>query len=133
MIISDAWLLELSRESEGARQIARVLLTAQITAFTQTGHILDLSQELPHQRIRERALHGMLWRGYCRCLRCGNIALLADWCSVGALSPEARQTAIALTPKKARKQVAYLDACPGENVAVDIGTLLDVDVEKAGK
>jgi len=85
-LVGDESLLAIGLHSAGAAVLCGVLLRAQIQTYKRTRHVISLSDEYSMRRIRNAARTGRMPNIYARCLRCGCVALLIDWCAAGDLA-----------------------------------------------
>lgn len=79
-LVGDFFLLDLGWESPQAAVLCAVLLKVQIGTYRATGHIISFADEYARRRIRTHSRRRFIPKMYCRCMRCGCLALLIDWC-----------------------------------------------------
>lgn len=78
-LVGDAALLDLAVLSPAHSVLCGLLLRAQISTYRCTGHIISYADEYAMRKIRNHARRGTVPTMYCRCMRCGCLALLFDW------------------------------------------------------
>ncbi len=78
-LVGDEALILLGLQSPCHAALCGVLLRTQIQTYKATRHIISYSDEYSMRRIRNAAKTGRLPNIYCRCMRCGCLALLLDW------------------------------------------------------
>lgn len=126
MLVGDPWMLTLGAYGGGARGIAALLLKAQVLTYKHRGHIIDLSDRKVKEALVATAYLGNLPEVYARCSRCGCLAMLRQWCAYSY--PYTAQTMLDSAKYKqlGREFYAFLEACPGDQVAADIAVVLGV-------
>lgn len=87
-LVGDQALVWLGLQSATHAALCGTLLRAQIRTYKRTRHIISFQDEYSMRRIRNAARTGRLPAIYCRCMRCGCIALLIDWCAAADLADD---------------------------------------------
>jgi hypothetical protein len=126
-LVGDDHLLLLGLRSAGHKELCRVLLRTQIKTYKTTRHIICYADEYVYRSIRNAGKTGRLPNIYCRCMRCGCIALLLDWVVASYSLGHYKDM-----PKvRVRKQHDPLDhqfqePCPGNEKAQEAAFLMDI-------
>lgn len=125
-LVGDIALIDLGQQSASHAVLCGVLLRVQIRTYRRHGHIISYSDEYTMRRIRNAAKTGRLPHIYCRCLRCGCLALLLDWCVAVDLAddpvmPARRFAALSHRPVDDK----FYHACEGSKIAENGLLLMD--------
>jgi hypothetical protein len=126
ILLVDQKLIELGLQSRGHRALCKLLLDAQASCFGSTGHIISYADEYIMRRIRRGGGDSKVPNVYARCMRCGCLALLLDWCAAASLALGYVDFGH-LYPDGARHPVdnSFWHPCNGSRIAADGMLLLD--------
>ncbi len=125
-LVGDEALLTMGQTSGGHRLLCGTLLRAQIATYSRLGHIISFSDEYVMRKIKTAGYTGRLPNIWCRCLRCGCLAHLLDWCVAVDLAGDR----LKVDRRWANRKTAPIDRrfmaeCQGSDVARDSLLLLD--------
>jgi hypothetical protein len=77
--VADCSLLTLGLRSPSGQELARLLLKVQVRTYGATGHIICYADEFVARAIKRGVSNHRIPMIYCRCMRCGCLALLYSW------------------------------------------------------